>query len=779
LHHQKRDVITRAVNWAWDRYRPDEGWLPFLLLAGAVMSSILAVLEVEWVPEAGAVIPAAMLGLLMGVALAKRPLHGGIAWLLITAYGLLITVTWLAQLLPPLRVLLEGWWPTSHYWRQNGALFMDRAGSWLDTVLNGGRSQETIVFASGLMLLAWLLAAYTGWSTFRQRRPLLGLTAMGLAVSFNGYFGRAPIWSAALFVAFAVLITAVMHLANLEQDWLARGVDFSDQIRLDLVMYSGAIALLLLLAVLAMPTIRISSLSRALRDIPIVKQAEDTLERVFAGVRQPPRGGLAAGGDVEGFAGGGMPRAYLLGNPPELYETVVLTATVSLSSGEGDEGPVPAGLPSQVHWRGLSYDIYTGSGWARSDERVEIVSADQPIPSSSAQRQTTVHQSVNWLFDSRTVRYTLGLPLFFDQAVSTHWRGLEDLVWAEGKGTQYRAASLVSMATRDELSSTAVAEVPLAIMAQYSDLPATVPVRVHELAQEIAGAAPNPYEQARALERFLRQYTYSLEVDLPPNGVDPVDFFLFEQQAGYCDYYASAMTVMARSLGLPARIGVGFLPQPPDENGVQTIYQIDGHSWAEIYFPGYGWIEFEPTAAFPSPHDSATNLNADRPFDFDADLGLPFPQDTPAIPEPDPQRPFPWRWVGLAGIVAFGLWLGKRRRVNAIGSDGVSWAYGRLQRQAIKLGHPTPASQTPSEFATELQARLSLFADRPRLAEFVAGMRPHIERLTDLFIIRQYSRNKEAGTAAALDSWYRLRWPMWLLRTIAKVWRVSGRSSPP
>jgi transglutaminase-like putative cysteine protease len=102
----------------------------------------------------------------------------------------------------------------------------------------------------------------------------------------------------------------------------------------------------------------------------------------------------------------------------------------------------------------------------------------------------------------------------------------------------------------------------------------------------------------------LRQYPYSLEVTGPPPNVDPVAYFLFELQAGYCDYYASAMVVMARSLGLPARMGVGYLAQPADEAGVQTIRQLHGHSWAEIYFAGVGWVEFEPTGSFDSPRDA-------------------------------------------------------------------------------------------------------------------------------------------------------------------------------
>ena len=122
----------------------------------------------------------------------------------------------------------------------------------------------------------------------------------------------------------------------------------------------------------------------------------------------------------------------------------------------------------------------------------------------------------------------------------------------------------------------------------------------------------------RALERFLQQYPYSLDPTiLPPAGADPVDHFLFELKQGYCDYYASAMVVLARTVGLPARFASGYAVQPADEAGRQTIYRINAHSWAEIYFAGFGWIEFEPTAGFaaqPSAGSARDWLSIIRPI---------------------------------------------------------------------------------------------------------------------------------------------------------------------
>lgn len=728
-------------------------------------------MEVEWVPETAVVIPAAFWGLLLGVVLAKRPLSPLAAWSLITIYGFLLTAIWLGHLVPPLWRWFDGWQPFSQYLRQNSALFVDRAGSWFTAVFSGGSSRETIVFAWGLGLATWFLTAFAAWSAYRWRRVIVAVLAMGTALAINGYLGQASLYWAVLFVGLATLLTAVLHLANLEQTWTQNRVDYSDQIRIDVLMHASAIGLILLALSVSLPGFSLSKLAQAFQNQAAVQQAEQTLERVFAGVRQPRRPAPAP----DSVGGSGlMPRAYLLGNPPELSETVVMTAVVSL--------PDDANNPwlNNRHWRALSYNVYTGRGWALSEEREEELPANTPIALPPTAAQQTVQQTMHWIFDERVTRYTLGMPQQFDQPVSVFWRGLTDLSRvqrADDESSHYQLISQVSTATQAQLRQTGIGEafnanVSPVILARYTSLPNSLPPRVGELAQEVAGDEPTAYDQARALELFLRQYPYSLDVELPPENTDPVDFFLFDLQSGYCDYYASAMAVMARTLGLPARVAVGYLAQPADANGVQTIYQINGHSWAEVYFPEYGWIEFEPTAAFPSLHD--TLLEGQAEFDENQPLDAPLIAP-PAIPPPAPQEPVwlrswrGWRWILLAGALALGYWLWQHWQKQMARRDSVVWAYGRLQHQARKLGQPLSASQTPDEFTAVFLIHLNDYTNNPRLKPLIDRLRPHVERLNSLFIRRRYGREYTAGMSAAQESWQQLHWPLWLLRLINKM----------
>lgn len=762
-------MALRLLNWFWNRFRPQEGWLPFFLLVMAVACLVTAVTEVKWVPETAVVIPAAFGGLLLGVVLAKRPLSPLPAWSLITAYGLLITTIWLGRLVPPPWRWFAGWPPFSQYLRQNGALLFDRMAGWFRPVFSGGSSQETIIFALGLGLAAWFLAAYAAWNIYRQRQAMPALLAMGTALAANGYYGQANLYWAVVFVGLVTLLTAVLHLTNLEQSWTQNHVDYSDQIRFDLLIHASAIGLVLLALSVSLPGLSISKLAQAFQNQPAVQQAEQTLERIFAGVR-PPRRPAPAPDSVGGS--GLMPRAYLLGNPPELSETVVMTVVVTLPDN------TPSSLLNGRHWRALSYNIYTGRGWTLSEEREETLPANAPIELLPAAAQIDVHQTVNWVLDDRLTRYTLGLPQQFDQPVVVFWRGLTDLSHvqrAPGESSQYQIESQLSAATPNQLRQTGrgetfTAAISPVILARYTGLPNSLPARITELAQEVAGSQPTAYDQARALELFLRQYPYSLDVELPPKDIDPIDFFLFDLQSGYCDYYASAMTVMARSLGLPARIAVGYLAQPAGDDGVQTIYEINGHSWSEIYFPEYGWIEFEPTAAFPTPHDAIFETSGGP----DEALLLESP---PAIPPPAPQEPvwlrlwLGWRWILLAVALAAGYWLWRRQQKQTAGRDGVVWAYGRFQHHAAQLGQPIQLSQTPDEFTDVFLASLNDYANHSRLEPLVKQIRFHVERLNALFVRRRYGRTPDTGTMAALESWRQIRRPLWLLRLIKRIIR--------
>jgi protein-glutamine gamma-glutamyltransferase len=148
---------------------------------------------------------------------------------------------------------------------------------------------------------------------------------------------------------------------------------------------------------------------------------------------------------------------------------------------------------------------------------------------------------------------------------------------------------------------------PKSLLTLYLQLPKLDP-RIPILAKTITSRAANPYDKARAVESYLRgNYGYTLDLSGAPP-VDPLAYFLFEKRAGHCEYFAAAMTVIMRTLGVPARYVNGFLPgEYNDVGGDYIIRASDAHSWVEVFFPDYGWITFDPTP--PSDDHSAGLLS--------------------------------------------------------------------------------------------------------------------------------------------------------------------------
>ena len=158
-------------------------------------------------------------------------------------------------------------------------------------------------------------------------------------------------------------------------------------------------------------------------------------------------------------------------------------------------------------------------------------------------------------------------------------------------------------------SETQLNAAPVAGDYPHSTLPDGVPERVRNLAEEITASHATPYQKAKAIEQYLRDsYAYSLADPLEggvPSGHDPVDWFLFESREGTCGNFSSAFAVLARAVGLPARVASGWSvlggPSAAATAFEQTVYTDQAHQRAEIAFEGLGWIPFEPTAAGGPP----------------------------------------------------------------------------------------------------------------------------------------------------------------------------------
>jgi hypothetical protein len=287
------------------------------------------------------------------------------------------------------------------------------------------------------------------------------------------------------------------------------------------------------------------------------------------------------------------------------------------------------------------------------------------------------------------------------------------------------------------------------IQQRYTSLPPSVPERVYALARDLTSTAPTPLDEALALETYLRQnYPYSLQIPAPPANADVADYFLFDLKTGYCDYYATAMAVMARSVGLPARLVMGYSSGDYDySNAEYIVTAANAHAWVEIYFPGTGWVEFEPTAGQPELVRPTQGGKIPQQAINPTQQWSQFLRSVYRLPSVT-------RWVflvlagGLGLLLLFFLlesWL--LNRVSP--AFALRWMVRSIYRQGARLaGAPVPG-QTASEFTENLQNAL----EKPD---------PRLDLLTRTYLQGLFSQKppQKLEIREAIKAWRGLRWKL-------------------
>jgi transglutaminase-like putative cysteine protease len=244
-----------------------------------------------------------------------------------------------------------------------------------------------------------------------------------------------------------------------------------------------------------------------------------------------------------------------------------------------------------------------------------------PVPPEVRAEQARLAERdilVSFVMDQSTFRvstmtFSGTFPMYSDVEAVYARDGLET-------GASYSVTSLNTRVTNDQLRQ-AGNQYPDHVVARYIQLPDTVTERTRNLAFDLTASATSDYDAAKMIESFLRsEIAYTENIPFPPPDVDVVDHVLFEDPRGYCEYYASAFIVMARSIGLPARMAVGFYPSD-ERDGSEYLYrELNAHAWPEVYFEGYGWIGFEPTAGRAEVSRSPVTGGGGSPTDRDEEL---------------------------------------------------------------------------------------------------------------------------------------------------------------
>jgi transglutaminase-like putative cysteine protease len=651
---------------------------------------------------------------------------------------------------------------------------------------SGGISNDNVIFVLQMALLNWMVTYLAVWFVFRAEparcrrrvyRVWLAIIPCGILLLMNlAYAPKDLTVYFILYIMLALLLVIRFNLFAQEQVWRWERVHFNAGEVIPDFLRAGALsgALILALAWLVPPVVLAhrSAIYEAVRGPWYDLQVE--WNRLFASLNYRP----AASADMSG-------KSLALGGPRQPADRPVLEVVAP---------------PSLRYWRMVVFDRYTGSEWQNTDDTVVRFGADYPpLPLIGYQaRQVMTHTVTvlspgNWVlalagqpaWTSLSARATLSYVTPTQGAAAQAGATLRQVDtisfvrsrFPTGVGDPYTVTDMISQASVPQLR-TAGNSYPAWIAPRYVELPDRLPERVKLLAQTVALPYSTAYDKASAIETYLRRsITYDDQIAAPPAGRDPVDYVLFDSRQGYCDYYASAMAIMLRTLGIPARLASGYAQGTySSAKQAYVVSQKDAHTWVEVFFPRYGWIEFEPTAGQPAivrpagsqdgpPGEPAPDPQIDP---REAEAGRLPQLDSPADPLPGSTSQNILAWAELmAGkpvvwleaalllvVVAAGLgWFIYRRKHVTLSQ--VELTYLDMLRLAGRAGVRLYAWQTPYEHAMAVGG---LVPDGQVLAWRIAG----------LYIRERYGRQpvSDAEQIELGDAWRALR--LWLLGAILK-----------
>ncbi len=768
-------VLRNRIVRLWRTFFAPGDWFVLPIIMIMLLMPALALEAAGWPLSMRTIIPVAMLSVGFGFLLARSNYNELLALLVSTIYGGSFILL-IAAINEPGGVVAV----------------VERTTVWIRDAVSGGINQDTLVFTLLVATLFWFLGYNAVWHVFRLDRMWRVIIPPGFILLANTVFyaGNASLdFYIIVFMFMALLLIVRSNLDAREWDWYVNGIRVPRQVRAQVMRIGAILAAVVLLVAWIVPSGdlqgRLDSFQQFLQSEPIA-QFSETLNRLFSPIdTQGPATADYYGGDT-----------LNLGGAIRLGDQVIFQ--------------VNAPNNRRYYWRSRTFDVYQGGTWVtlanrRYSDEQEPMTVGTNAETIGAAREAVTQEFTIGLNASRLI-YAAPQPVEINLAGRIDMRYVDVVETAMnvsvirpiqvlGRGDRYTAVSMVSVATANDLRNTG-RDYPTWVTEIYLIVSDTTTERTRQLAQQIVtdAGATTVYDQARAIERWLRaNIDYNELIPAPPPGRDAVDWVLFDQQEGYCVYYATAMVMMLRHLGIPARMVAGFAQGEWDaQQGQFVVRERDAHTWVEVYFPGYGWIEFEPTSAQQpltrEGDEDEAQFQPQPPQPTSTPLPSPTPTITPTAPptqpndqsqppppptitptftptatvtpvivvtQPPPLQPEPEQNFLSFLLPAFGLaflalmlivllvvigalvyWWWEWRGMG--GLSPVARAYARLERYIGLIGIQTNDKQTPDEKRKFIVRRLPP-AERP------------VTAITRMYTVEKYGQGSRNNHPAGIE----------------------------
>lgn len=450
---------------------------------------------------------------------------------------------------------------------------------------------DTLFFLTLASLGFWIIGLHAGYQLARHGNFLKITIPSGLAMLIIQIYDpwvSLRAWALAFYIFFALALLGRFYFLENKNDWKTKRIFRTSDSEWDISRSGITFAAIAVFAAWALPGALSSIKPAAKAWNNFTHPIEERLSNTVSALDSPY--GAPAGGDF-------YSSSLRLGNNAPVSDTVVFNVEVNQVKFK----------PVRYYWRGRVYDQYINGQWSNTnvtrqsfDPELDELQTTTPLTRNEAKFTITMN------FPKQELIYAPPEMIWVDHKSKlvtasasdaapqiTAWLADPSLV----AGDSYQVRAMIANPSIEELRA-ADTTYPEWVTDRYLQIPKEIDRQIRTLAERIAGSYITPYDKAQAVTAYLRkEINYASQLtESPPSFEDPLVWVLFEYKKGFCMYYASAEVLMLRTLGIPARMAVGFAEGEFDlEKDRYTVAQLNSHAWPEVYFPNIGWVEFEPT----------------------------------------------------------------------------------------------------------------------------------------------------------------------------------------
>lgn len=592
----KKTKTTSTTRW-WDTPTA-------IILVLALMTTATRLWATNWVDNLFIIQNITLFGILLGFLLGKSRFSTKVSFLFFAfAYGIPI-IFW----------QIGNTFNNSELWLEKLITYNERINLIFIQFLNNEPILDSLLFLSITSIIFWLLSVSAGFVFVRYGNAWGAVIPAGITIITIQIFDssiQSRIWYLATYIFFSLLVISRMNFLKKQSQWTDKQITLPPQLHSNYFKFTSII---------------LAAIVFIAWTIPALAKSISTIHNIW----QPYRNNVYEKNER-------LKNIFASLNTTGIYKSIYFSDTILLGEKVPDSNEIiftasPEKITPniRIYWRAHSYDKYEDGEWYNTIGKTEEYSPDV-YPKEPIINNVRVINSFHVYGNvPLTTLFLPPEPLWINQKgminLSGYPDGTKDVISFSSQpflkpGETYLVYSSLEHASIEDLRQ-AGKEYPIWIRENYLKLPDNLSERFITLAKTITRDKDTPYDKAAAITSFLRQnISYSNNIISTPKNAEPIDWFLFEYKKGFCNYYATAEVLLLRSIGIPAKFSLGY-SEGERNNNTYTVRQRNAHAWAEVFFPGIGWVIFEPTASQPQITRAINPTLQSQPFDDESIIAL-------------------------------------------------------------------------------------------------------------------------------------------------------------